>query len=235
MVAQRARAFHQGINNYVPGMGYSCDLVHGQPTAFSLGTPAAAAASAISANAGAANAANNTVYALNLTVDATYGRGIRVDFSGVPGTNAVIEIQGTDYLGQPLAKRFTGAAAATTTTAGGLAAWYRITGAKIITQASNAVNIQIGTLGTLGLPYKCNVAWAKEGNPPVFIDPAGIFAKWVRGVLTDPQTLTTGDPRGTYAPTTLDGVMETILGLEGDNSVNAAGNGGLHGIKHVIA
>jgi len=30
-------------------------------------------------------------------------------------------------------------------------------------------------------------------------------------------------------------VMETILGLEGDNSVNAAGNGGLHGIKHFFA
>lgn len=235
MVAQRARAFHQGINCYVPAMAYACDLVHGQPTAFSLGTPAASSATGLSSNAGLANGANNTVYALNLTVDSPYGRGIRVDFSGVPGTNAVIEVQGTDYLGQPLAKRFTGAAAATTTTAGGLAMWYRITAVKIITTASNAVNITIGTLGTLGLPYKCNIAWAKEGNPPLMIDPAGIFAKWVRAVVTDPQTLTTNDPRGSYAPTTLDGVMETILGLEGDNWVNAAGNGGLHGIRHVVA
>jgi hypothetical protein len=235
MVAQRARAFHQGINCYVPAMAYACDLVHGQPTAFSLGTPAASGVTAISANAGLANQANNTVIPVNFVLDSPYGRGIRLDFSGVPGTNAVVEVQGTDYLGEPIARRFTGSAAATTTTAGGLLAWFRITALKIITTASNAVNITLGTLGTLGLPYKCNVAWAKEGTPPVMIDPAGIFAKWVRGVLTDPASLTTGDPRGTYAPTTLDGVAETILGLEGDNSVNAAGNGGLHGIRQFFA
>lgn len=54
--------------------------------------------------------------------------------------------------------------------------------------------------------------------------------------VTDPQTTTTGDPRGTYEPLmTPDGVAEIILGLMGDNFVNSSGNGGLHGIKHVIA
>ena len=224
-----------GTNNYVPAMGYSANLVHGQPTAFSLGTPAVASATALSANVGGANAVALTFFPLSLTTDSPYGRVLRVDLSGVPGNAPVIEIQGVDYLGQPVAKRFTGSAAATTTTAGGAAAIKRVTGAKIITAATNAVTFSIGTTGILGLPYKCNIGWAKEGTPPVFIDPAGIFAKWVKPVLVDPQSLTTGDPRGTYAPTTLDGVMETILGLEGDNSVNAAGNGGLHGIKHFFA
>jgi hypothetical protein len=202
----------------------------GAPKAFSLGKPAAAAASAISANAGAANA--TTTYILNFEMDSPYGRGLRVDFSGVPGTNAVVRLMGEDYLGQPISRDFTGAAAATTTTPGGLIFWKRITAARMTVVASNAVNIQIGTLGTLGLPYKCNIAWAKEGTPPALIDPSTIFAKRSLPSLVDPQVTTSNDPRGGYAPTTLDGVAEAILGLEGDPFVNAAGNGGLHGLRH---
>lgn len=54
-------------------------------------------------------------------------------------------------------------------------------------------------------------------------------------VTTDPQTLTTGDPRGTYeANLTYDG-SEIIVGMVSDPSYNATGNGGLHGIRHVIS
>jgi hypothetical protein len=232
MAVQARKSFFRGVNEYVPAMSYSCDLVHSQPTAFSLGKPAAAAISAITANAGAANAL--ATFAVAFEMDSPYGRGIRIDLSGVPGNAPVIRVIGEDYLGQPLAKDYTGSAAATTTTASGVAAFKRITAIRVTVASTNAVNIQVGTTGVLGLPYKSNVAWAKEGNPPVFIDPAGIFAKRVLPVLTDPQTLATGDPRGTYAPTTLDGAAEPIVGLEGDSSVNAAGNGGLHGIRHFM-
>ena len=235
MPSQSPKAFHQGINNYVPGMAYASDVIHGQPTAFSLGKPAAAAAASLGTITNGANAVANTFFPLNIVVDSPYGRVLRVDLSAVPGNTPVYELQGTDYLGQPVAKRFTGGAAVTTTTAGGAAAIYRITGVKVITAATNAGNITIGTTGILGMPYKGNIAWAKEGNPPAIIDQAGIFAKWVQAVLTDPQTLTLGDPRGTYAPTTLNGVNEPFVGLEGDPWVNAAGNGGLHGVKHVVA
>ena len=51
--------------------------------------------------------------------------------------------------------------------------------------------------------------------------------------LTDPATAITGEPRGAYDPiATLNGATEIIVGLVGDLAVNAAGNGGLHGIKH---
>lgn len=55
--------------------------------------------------------------------------------------------------------------------------------------------------------------------------------------LTDPQTSITGDPRGTYEPLdpTFDGVKKFEVALVGDNAVNAAGNGGFHGIKHLGA
>jgi hypothetical protein len=148
----------------------------------------------------------------------------------------VIRVKGEDYLGQPITKDFTGAAAATTTTASGVVMWKRILSVQPTVVASNAVNIQIGTTGLLGIPYKCNIAWAKEGSPPALIDPGTIFAKRVATGgfpdLTDPATLATNDPRGSYSPTTLNGVNECILGLEGDNFVNASNNGGLHGIRH---
>lgn len=229
MVSRTRTSLFRGVNQYVPGMGYSADLMVGAPKAFSLGKPAAAAISALTANAGLANAL--TVYPLSFELDSTFGRGVRIDFSGVPGTNAVVRLLGEDYLGQPISRDFTGASAATTTTPGGLIFWKRITAARMTVVASNAVNIQIGTLGTLGLPYKANIAWAKEGNPPAIIDSAGIFAKRSFPDLTDPQTIATNDPRGGYAPTTLNGVNECIVGLEGDPFVNAAGNGGLHGLR----
>lgn len=50
--------------------------------------------------------------------------------------------------------------------------------------------------------------------------------------LTDPQTNVTGDPRGTYEPLTVPGGFEIIVGLSGDPTVNASGNGGLHGLRH---
>jgi hypothetical protein len=55
-------------------------------------------------------------------------------------------------------------------------------------------------------------------------------------VLTDPQTATTGDPRGTYAPNvTLDGSTEVEIYAIADRGVNDDGNGGLLGIKHYFA
>lgn len=54
--------------------------------------------------------------------------------------------------------------------------------------------------------------------------------------VTDPATPSTGDPRGTYESLAVfDGVSKIEVGLVGDDFYNAAGNGGLHGIKHVSA
>ncbi len=50
--------------------------------------------------------------------------------------------------------------------------------------------------------------------------------------LTDPNTNLLGDPRGTYEPLFAPTGLEIVVGLTGDGSVNAAGNGGLHGIRH---
>lgn len=53
---------------------------------------------------------------------------------------------------------------------------------------------------------------------------------------TDPATRITGDTRGTYEPIVTPGVAsELIVGVVADAAVNAAGNGGLHGIRQFNA
>lgn len=60
--------------------------------------------------------------------------------------------------------------------------------------------------------------------------------QFIHPVLTDPQTVTTGDPRGTYeSHMDMDGAKEIFVGLIGDPSYNSSGNGGLHGIQHVVS
>lgn len=339
-------AFHAGISNYVPAMQYASEMVHSQPTAFSLGSPAVSSDTAVTASV-AANAAANTVVSQSYTSDARYGRNLILTVSGNPGNSNVIEVQGVDYLGQPMCERFTGASGATAILYG-KKAFYKVNATKVITPSSNAVTYKVGTGSRLGLPFKGDVAWAKEGgvlidvrkrdivlssqrssadavagNSTWFRSPCAGFIKNVFGFpngggstndpvvtvklggvaitgltvtidssdvtgayvtdepttpgysannrlvagtmievvaaaaasakgdtvgvtitpthvslpdLTDPATTTTGDPRGSYESiSTLDGATEIIVGLIGDNAVNASGNGGLHGIKHYFA
>lgn len=341
---QRAASVRlQGVNNYVPKMQSSSALLRGGAE-FSLGSPAVASAN-IFAAATAANAAAGTIVAINLTVDGTYGRNLRLTPSGDPGAaGGVIDIFGEDWLGQPMAERFSGANGATAILYG-KKAFYRVNYSKIVTPSTNAVTWAIGTGNRLGLPFKSDVVWAKEGGILVplikrdftlwqsmsdadvtsgasllFSAPCPGFVKTLVGigsgagsttnaaatvkiatvavtgltvtvdqdtqtrvtdvptvegynannrfrpndiieivhaattaggpvsygleitpsqitlpVLTDPQTLTTGDPRGTYESLLTPDGSEIIVGLVGDPSYNAAGNGGLHGIRHVIA
>jgi hypothetical protein len=73
---------------------------------------------------------------------------------------------------------------------------------------------------------------AKEGT--TIMTAAQISTNTVAAILTDPQTSTTGDPRGLYTPTTApNGVLNYETSQIGDPTVNAAGNGGLLGIRHL--
>lgn len=58
----------------------------------------------------------------------------------------------------------------------------------------------------------------------------------LQGDETDPATATTRDPRPIYEPyITMDGAKEILVAMRGDPTVNASGNGGLHGIRHYFA
>ena len=228
---QDRQAFAVGLNMYVPAMAYGCGAIHGVPFRAYIGIPAASAAGTI-ATLIPVNTANGTVAYLSspVQIDARYGRVLSVTPSGVPGTNNVVDILGYDYLGQPVTERITGAAAAATLIAG-LKAFKWVLGTRIVTTASNAVTWSIGVGNGLGLPWKGNIITAAEGT--TIMSAAQITTNTTAPVLTDPQTAITGDPRGIYTPTSApNGVIAYQLGIAGDPSVNAAGNGGLVGIRH---
>lgn len=217
-----------GINLYVPGAQYSSDLVPEGVNYFSLGTPALGSAGDITTGI-VANAAALTETLFSYTVDSPYGRLIISTPSADTGAAGVYDIHGYDYLGQYMIERFThggGAGAAVN----GKKAFYKIIKSVIITPASNAVTYGLRRSATkLGLPYKGIVVHARENG--VMVAPPAINVNVID--LTDPQTNVTGEPRGIYTGiTAFNGVLKIEVGLIPDNTVNAAGNGGLFGLKH---
>lgn len=154
-----------GINQYVPAMQYVTALVHGQPTEFSLGSPAVESATTL-VNAGAANAVATTEIAVNITADSRYGRNVKLAISGNPGNAHAIDVHGFDYLGQPMVERFTGASGVTSILYG-KKCFYKVTKTKIVTAASNAVTFNLGWGSRLGLPFKGDVVAAKENGVQV--------------------------------------------------------------------
>lgn len=111
--------------------------------------------------------------------------------------------------------------------------------------ATEADAVEVDTPTTAG--YSANNRFATGDHIEIVVadaDSAGAISvglelvptQVLQGVETDPATAITGDPRGTYEPVGVpDGSIEFMVGLNGDNSVNASGNGGLHGIRHYYA
>jgi hypothetical protein len=228
---QDRKHFSVGLNMYVPAMALGGNAgVSLGPCRHFLGTPAAAGALATLIDA--QGAVGPVTYLANpIRLDATYGRTITVTPSAAPGNANAIDVVGYDYLGQPMFERFTGSAAATTPLVG-LKAFGWILGTRINVAATNAITVSIGSGVSLGLPWKGKVTTAREGSTNMTF--AQCDTNTVPAVLTDPQTATTGDPRGLYTPTTApNGVNMYELSMIGDPWVNANGNGGLCGIRHL--
>ena len=119
-----------------------------------------------------------------------YGRTLQVVGSG--GGTPVLEITGTDYLGQRLVKRTTlnGATPVTATTGVCLTAWWTIASVKVVSGTAG-INLSIGTQNVWGLPYKAVAIVASLMD--------GLTATahtLVAPIQTDPQTSSLGDPRG---------------------------------------
>jgi hypothetical protein len=194
MPARDRIAFPIGINTYVPAMAYASDVVHGQPTAFSLGSPAAESANNIANATITANSAAGTAFTVAYTSDSKYGRSLRYTPSGNPGaTGGTFDVFGFDYLGQPMVERISGTNGSTSIVYG-KKAFGRVTQVKIVTPSTNAITWNIGTGRRMGLPYKGDIAWAMEAGVqvPIFKRDQDFFAdraaaqavaggsKWVR-------------------------------------------------------
>jgi len=205
-------------------MMYSSDVNWNGVTRVSFGAPAAANATAI---------VNAQSIAVALSVDLTgatpivetYGRTISVVASGA--ATSTLTVKGWDYLGQPINEDFTLNGA--TPVAGKKA--FKAFQTLVINTTTAATTINIGTGGGLGLPYKAlRVEWEVANGAAVA---AGTLTA---PALTDPQTASTGDPRGTYAPTTaMNGTNILSAAFSFANDVNTTNNGGLHGIRHFAA
>lgn len=213
--------FQRRINNYVPAMMYSSDVNYNGATRTSFGAPLAANATLV-ANA-TTIAGNGTVVDLSTVAPfpETYGRTVTIVASGASTT--VISLRGWDYLGQPIQEDLT--LNGTTPVVGKKA--FKSFLSYTTGTGTGGTTCNIGSGAALGLPYKClRVGWEVANGQAVS---AGTL---IQAVLTDPQTSTTGDPRGTYAPTTtLNGTNIISAACDYVNDVNSSRNGGLHGIR----
>lgn len=213
-------AFNRAQSAYVPKMMYSADVNYNGGTRVDFGLPAAA----------------NTTLVLNaipiVTTAATdlsgivqfpepYGRTITFVLGGAGTPN--ISINGWDYLGQPITETL---AATGVTPVVGKKAFKSF---RNVTTSINAT-LTIGSGASLGLPYKalrCQFETA-----------AGALV--AAGTLIAPilvaQTASTGDPRGTYTPTTaLNGATWITAVFDFANDVDSVLGGGLHGIQQFAA
>ena len=227
MVARIATFRNRRYNSYVPAAAFAQDVIAEGPYQVDFGTPAVAnATSILSAQSIAvaitASGLSGTTPLLLDTIPDTFGRNIQVVASGA--ATSAVTVRGRDYLGQPMTELF---ALNGTTPVLGVKAFKWID--SITFGATGGTTVNVGTGAKFGLPYRMSRVLGTEEVDGTTAA-AGTF---VAGVLTDPQTTTTVDPRGTYTPTTTpDGVKRLRMSFFPNNLINAAGNGGLYGIAH---
>lgn len=214
--------FPRRLSQYVPALTYSAEDNLGGGGRISFGSPIQASTNSIMAAVSLSTATiTQAANLVNPVLDAPFGRCIVFILSGA-GTGTLI-IDGWDYLGQPMSESlaYNGA-----NNVNGNKAFKYIR--QITTTVVAGINIIVGCSVKLGLPYKCIKVYTEEVNG----GPASV-GSLTSPDLTDPATLTTNDPRGVYTTgNTLDGVKAITATFDFANDVNAANNGGLHGIPH---
>lgn len=219
-MAQRIASMrNRRYNTYVPSAAYAADVIHAAPYQVDFLTPAAAVAAGILSALSIAVALTTTTL-LSDTADAPFGRNVTVVASGA--ATSTVTINGKDYLGQPMSETLTLNGA---TPVVGRKAFKWID--SVVNGVTAATTINLGFGGKLGLPYRMAQVLSESGNGA-----AAAVGTLVAPDLTDPQTATTLDPRGTYTPTTaLNGTNRIFASFVPYNVLNANGNGGLYGIK----
>lgn len=215
--------FIDGFNYYVPSMQAGADLGQLRKQRVSFGSPPDVLATGILSAQSIAAAVDTTTFNVLYTTAkmGPYGRNLTVVASGAATSN--VTVIGRDYLGQPMRESFT--LNGTTPVVGAKAFKYID---RITAGITGGTTINVGWGTKFGLPYKTRAVYREYVDQ--VLAAAGTLTQ---PVLTDPQTTTTGDPRGLYVPTTTpDAVKVLEIDCENDHSVNAAGRGGLHGIQH---
>ncbi len=225
-MAKAHRKFNDGDYYYVPGMQAGGDLGQALNGRFSLGALVLADTDGILAAQSIAVAGEATTFATTYAVAnmGPWGRTVTAVASGA--ATSTVTVIGRDYLGQKMREvlTLTGAVAVA-----GLKAFKYVD--RVEFGATGGTTIDVGFGARFGLPYTTMKVLAE------YVDNvSGTVGTFVPPVFTDPQTTITGDPRGLYTPNSApNGTKKYELDIEFTNFVNAAGNGGLHGIRHFNA
>lgn len=220
---ERATAFMEGVNYFVPDMQYHSDVgVMGLVRPYIIDKPPALSATAILNTQSIATAGTATAFAAGFgsTVMGDYGRAVQIVLSGA-GTPTVI-VRGRDYLGQPMREDFTGNGI---TPVIGKKAFKYIDSITWTAVAGTTMNV--GTTDILGLPF-CAESLVQEHVNDAVPGAAGTF---VAATKTDPATATTGDTRGTYTPN----AANATNGSRTYKLVLQADKNRLHGVKQYFA
>lgn len=220
------------INQYCPQMMLAAEVRENGLYRCSFGTPAVADTDGLldgvdtTATTGSITVNGNAnLGAIGNEADATYGRNVTV--TGAGAGSKVVTIVGRDYLGQPMKETIT----CSTGSGAGAKAFKWVDEIELGAVAGDS-DSDFGWGDVLGLPYCSNKVISEEADGVA----EATLGTFVSAVLTDPQTATTGDPRGTYNPqTTLDGSTEITVTALANPYVNSSGNGGLHGIQQYYA
>ena len=191
--------------------------VDGITTADIPAPPAALATGILNAQSIAAAGTSNPVVGFLPSVLGRYGRNLTVVASGAATSN--VTVYGYDYLGQAIKESFTLTGA---TPVVGKKMFADIVNVAYGLTAGTTINVGYGAV--LGLPYKAMGTQILAEQISNVTPTAGAL---VAGV--DVQTLTSGDPRGTYTPNLApDGVRSYRVTYIADRN-------NLHGSAHVIA
>jgi hypothetical protein len=216
-----------GVNNYVPKMTGCARMDLHNGYAMDLGTPVLAVAAGILS--AAAVGATYTVADFLATgdlvggriVSAPWGRELTFVASGA-ATNACT-VYARDYLGQPVKKTVT-LNGTTPVLLGSAIKWLD----SIVIPSGGSSTVNVGYGAKLGLEYR-TILVDYEMNDDAKVAAGTLVAP----VVTDPATITTGDPRGMYTTTTaLDGSLRFFIKCSLNPVLNSSNNGGLHGIQH---
>lgn len=233
--------FIGGIDFYVPKMTMVAGLGEDGLYRVSLGTPATTDADGLFDGVIADDTATAHVYtpadfatagglasgevdSNGVFLKAKFGRVITVTGSAA-GVTQDVTLVGYDYLGQKVVKTL----AATGTSALSFGVAIKRLVSLTVAQGAASETIDVGWNTVLGLPWKTTRINHEELDGVL----SATLGTLTAPVLTDPATATTLDPRGLYTPNaTMDGAKELVINGIASSWINAAGNGGLHGIKH---
>jgi hypothetical protein len=150
---------------------------------------------------------------------ARWGRGLT--FVGDGASTRTITLTGYDYLGQKIV--WTGVLNGTTAVP--VTKAFAYLESVVFGAAADTVSVSIGYNNTLGLPYQTANMVSEMKNDAAAANAGTLTA----AIHTDPQTATTGDPRGTYLPLTVIPNGAVTFSIVANAAVSRKN---LHGVAH---